>query len=117
MPTFGPREDGDAIRMVRLGVAKGGRNLSSSGRPDQRSDLSVDVDSCEAGSRKGMVEMDSSVVGAAACSKQAPLPRAESNCFNSRTVKPFVLLAPLADEKRSVLTRDHSGTLDMYAIS
>lgn len=90
MPTLGPREDGNAVRMSWLGVAKGGCDFASCGRPDEGCDLGLNVDSREARAGKGVVKVDGAIIGAAPSGEKTRLPGAESNGFDGGTVVPSV---------------------------
>ena len=93
--------------MLRLRVSKSSSDLSARGRPDKGRDLGVHIDGCEACARLHVIEMDSSVIGAAASCYQALLPRAEGDGFYGGVVDPFVLLTAFRDEQGAVLARSN----------
>ena len=112
---LGPGEDGYAVRVLRLGVAECRCYFPAGGRPDQGSDLGVDVDRREACAREDVVEMYSAIVGTAPCGYEATLPGAEGYCFYSGAMSPFVLLTAFRDEERAILAWNYGSVLEQHA--
>jgi len=84
------RKHGNAVRMVGLGVTERRGDFAARGAPDQGRDLGVDLDDVEEGAAGRVVEVDSAVVGAAACGDNVFAPGREGDGFDCRAVLPFV---------------------------
>jgi hypothetical protein len=85
-----PSKHSDAICMLRLCETKCHRNFSSSLRLYKTRNLSGTVDGGKASTRSRMVEVNASIVRAAANGKQASLPGTKGHGLDSCVECPFV---------------------------
>jgi len=108
--TARPREDGDTVRVLRLGEAESGSDLALARVEDQAGDLGVAVDRGELGAGQGVEEVYAPVVAAASCGDERGLPGSEGYGLASGVERERVLLSPRQDcEDVALLDRRCGG--------
>ncbi|KAK9583180.1 hypothetical protein V6Z98_006566 [Aspergillus fumigatus] len=100
-----PRKNSDPVWVLWLCEPKSGDNFPSPFAPNKASHLCIYIDGRQARPRRGVPEMNGSVVRASSGGKERRLPWSKGNCFDGCRMSQYMLLPIWGYYYRSLSTQ------------